>query len=184
MALKQNNSPPSVALVSAPWPYFNRPSIQLGTLKSYLKNRFPELNVKAFHFYLKVAEKIGYKHYQAISEKTWTSESLYAALLYPERYEGAEEVFKKETSSEVLHKEIDFKTLTGVLKEVTDDFITGTNWEEFRFIGFSVCLCQLTSSLYLIKGIKKRFPDVPVVIGGSLIPPETGRTMLDFFPEI
>ena len=73
----------SVVLVSTPWPIFNRPSIQLGTLKSYLKSQFPELEIIAHHFYLKLAETIGYKLYHAISERTWLAETVYAALLYP-----------------------------------------------------------------------------------------------------
>lgn len=184
MTLQEKNSSPSVALVSAPWPYFNRPSIQLGILKAYLKSRFPDLNVKAFHFYLKAAEKVGYKTYQAISEKTWPSESLYASLLYPDRCDKAEEVFKKEASDKILNCKIGFKSLVTKLKGVTDNFINSINWEEFRFIAFSLCLCQLTSSLYLIKSIKKRFPAVPIVIGGSLIPTDTGRKILELFPEI
>jgi len=68
----------SVVLLSTPWPIFNRPSIQLGSLKSYLKSQFPELEVVAHHFYLKIAETIGYKLYHAISERTWLAETVYA----------------------------------------------------------------------------------------------------------
>ena len=79
------NKKNSVVLVSAPWPLYNRPSIQLATLKAYLQNRHPDLRIAAYHVYLKVAESIGYNIYQEISERTWLAESVYAALLYPER---------------------------------------------------------------------------------------------------
>ncbi|HAY37938.1 MAG TPA: hypothetical protein DCY53_00515, partial [Desulfobacteraceae bacterium] len=67
--MKLNKTTPfqKVALISAPWPLYNRPSIQIGTLKAHLKKKFPELEVDAYHFYLKVAEAIGYRRYQAIS---------------------------------------------------------------------------------------------------------------------
>ena len=63
-----------VVLVSTPWPLYSRPSIQLGTLKAYLRRDFPKLKVHALHIYLKVAESIGYKLYGAISERTWLAE--------------------------------------------------------------------------------------------------------------
>ena len=39
----------TVALVSAPWPLFNRPSIQLGTLKAYLSRHIADLQVVCHH---------------------------------------------------------------------------------------------------------------------------------------
>jgi len=59
-----------VALIAAPWPIYNRPSIQLGTLKAYLDQAVPDLTVDAFHLYLPVAEQVGYTHYAAVSERT------------------------------------------------------------------------------------------------------------------
>ena len=81
--MKLNKTTPlqKVALISAPWPLYNRPSIQIGTLKANLIKKFPELKVDAHHFYLKVAEAVGYRRYQAISERTWLAETVYAALL-------------------------------------------------------------------------------------------------------
>ncbi len=85
-----------VALVSTPWPLYSRPSIQLGTLKAYLRAQFPNLKVHALHVYLKVAESIGYKLYGAISERTWLAESVYAALLFPARAKEIEKIFYRE----------------------------------------------------------------------------------------
>jgi len=62
----------------------------LGTLKAWLKSRYPELNVTAYHFYLNVAERIGYPVYQRICERTWLAEPVYGALLYPDRKESIE----------------------------------------------------------------------------------------------
>jgi hypothetical protein len=57
---------PAIALISTPWPLYNRPSIQLGALKAYLQLKHPEVRVDARHFYLKLAEALGYKCYQLI----------------------------------------------------------------------------------------------------------------------
>lgn len=75
-----------IALISAPWPLYNRPSIQLGTLKAYLQSTDPHIRVEAHHFYLELAASLGYKLYQEISERTWLAECIYAALLFPERF--------------------------------------------------------------------------------------------------
>ena len=49
-----------IALISTPWPLYNRPSIQLGMLKSYLQTVYPDMQVEAHHFYLKLAESIDF----------------------------------------------------------------------------------------------------------------------------
>jgi hypothetical protein len=116
-----------VALVSTPWPLYSRPSIQLGALKAYLRAQLPELNVHAFHFYLKLAESIGYKLYGAVSERTWLAESVYAALLYPEREKEIEKVFCREVRGKPDIRKTDFNTLTYQVKGVSDSFIKSIN---------------------------------------------------------
>jgi len=49
----------AIALVSPPWPLYTRPSIQLGTLKAFVRSRFPNIGVRSHHLYLQVAEAIG-----------------------------------------------------------------------------------------------------------------------------
>ena len=172
-----------IVLVSTPWPLFSRPSIQLGTLKAYLGMQFPDLKVEAHHFYLKVAETIGYRLYQVISERTWLAETVYAALLFPERLEYIKKVFSREASRNPLIRDTGLETLAFQAKKVSDAFIDGTNWGDFGLAGFSICLCQLTSALYFIKRIKQRSPDLTIVIGGSMFAGESTRRLLQVFPE-
>jgi ribosomal peptide maturation radical SAM protein 1 len=174
----------SVVLVSTPWPIFNRPSIQLGTLKSYLKSQFPELEVVAHHFYLKVAESIGYKLYHAISERTWPAETVYAALLYPERSKSIEKLFFRKAKGKPLLRDVDFKDLTKRVAEVSDEFIDNENWNNFGIAGFSICLCQLTSAMYFIRRMKQNFPDLPIVVGGSMFTGSSSNRLFKVFPEI
>ncbi len=174
----------SVVLVSTPWPIFNRPSIQLGTLKSYLKSQFPELEIVAHHFYLELAETIGYKLYHDISERTWLAETVYAALLYPERLESIKKLFIKEAKGKPSLRCVDFKDVTKRVAEVTDEFIDNENWSNFGLAGFSICLCQLTSTLYFIHRIKLKFPDLPIVVGGSMFTGGSAKNLLKVFPEI
>jgi hypothetical protein len=173
-----------IILISAPWPLYSRPSIQIGTLKSYLKKNLPDLTVHAHHFYLKVAEAIGYRRYRAISERTWLAETIYAALLYPERLEHIEKMFYKQAAGKSLLREILFETLTKQVQKVSETFIHTIDWGEYGLAGFSICLCQLTASLYFIRQVKKQFPNLFIVVGGPMFTADATRNLFKIFPEI
>jgi ribosomal peptide maturation radical SAM protein 1 len=179
-----NNRLKKVALISTPWPLYNRPSIQLGALKSYLKSKHSDVKVDARHFYLKLAESLGYKRYQQISERTWLAESIYAALLFPDRFEVVKKLFDRETRSKPLLKELGLKEITIRTKEVTDAYISGLNWNDYLLAGLSVSLCQLTSSLYFIKRLNEKFPDLVIVIGGSTFSGSAAENLFKLFPDI
>lgn len=184
--MKNNQTCPgqSVVLVSTPWPLFNRPSVQLGVLKAYLKSRFPDLKVDAHHFYLKVAETIGYKLYQTISERTWLAETIYASLLFPERLEHIKKLFYREAAGKPLLRKVDFKDLAAQVREVSENFINSIDWSACMLAGFSVCLCQLTSALYLMRQIRQKFPNLTIVTGGSMFAGDSAHKMFQVFPEI
>ncbi len=173
-----------IALISAPWPLFSRPSIQLGALKAYLRREIPDLEVAAHHFYLKLATAIGYPLYREISKKNWLAESVYAALLYPERFHRIQALFHKEARGLPLSSRADFNVLTHQAAETADDFIRSINWDRWGLAGFSICFCQLCSSLYFIRSIKKNFPTLPIVIGGSMFAGDTIKGLFEAFPEI
>ena len=173
-----------VALVSTPWPLYSRPSIQLGTLKAYLKTQFPKLEVHALHFYLKVAEGIGFRTYQAISERTWLAECVFGALLFPERSKDIKKLFYREARGKPHLRKIDFQGLISQVKATSERLIDGVKWQHFGLVGVSICLCQLTSSLYYIKSIKQRIPRLPIVVGGSMFSGKATAGLLQAFPEV
>lgn len=172
-----------VALVSTPWPLFNRPSIQLGTLKAYIAREFAAVRVSTYHFYLKVAEKIGYGLYQALCERTWIAESVYAALLYPERFERIEALFKKSAGRCELAG-VDFSKLVTTVGMISESLVNAVAWRRFQLVGFSLSLCQLTSSLYFIRQVRNAAPDAFIVVGGSTFSGDAARKLAAGFPEI
>ena len=122
--------PDRIALISPPWPLYTRPSIQIGALKAFVRSRFPAVEVSAHHVYLRVAEAIGYKQYHAISERTWLAESVFAALLYPDRAETIARLFRREASGNPELRGMDFARLAARVEAVTEDGSpprTGTN---------------------------------------------------------
>jgi ribosomal peptide maturation radical SAM protein 1 len=182
--MKKPICPKSVILVSTPWPLYTRPSIQLGALKAYIAARLPRVNVEAHHFYLALAEAIGYRSYHEISERTWLAESVYAVLLYPRQFKQIEKLFVREARQSPVLNKVDLKTLTTQTKKTTLEFINSIDWQGKRLAGFSVSLCQLTSALYFIKTIKQNHPDLVTVIGGSSFSPDSAPGVLKHFPDI
>ena len=186
--MKRNSKPKAssekLLLVSAPWPLYSRPSIQIGTLKAFLGKKIPDLKVDAHHFYLKVAEAVGYRHYQAVSERVWLAETVYAALLYPERADTAEKIFYRQAKGKPLLQKIVFKNLVSQVREVSEAFIQSVDWGDYILAGFSICLCQLTASLYLIREVKKRFSNLSIVVGGSIFTGDATQNLFKTFPEI
>ncbi|MFO7761432.1 MAG: RiPP maturation radical SAM C-methyltransferase [Desulfobia sp.] len=177
-----------IILVSAPWPLFNRPSIQLGVLKGYLQAIDPSLKVSCHHFFLRLAEAIGYPLYRLLSSEVWLAESVYAALLYPDRQDRLHRFFNRQARrrskkfKELVN--LDFFGLIKQVKNVSDSFIEETDWTALDLAGFSVCLCQLTASLYFIRRIRQRAPALPLVAGGSIIGGRAADDLLATFPEI
>jgi ribosomal peptide maturation radical SAM protein 1 len=173
-----------IALISTPWPLFNRPSIQLGSLKAYLEARMSDLQIDTFYLYLQLAEAIGYHTYHDISERTWLAESMYAALLYPGNRQQAQRLFRKESTGKARLQKMDFRTLTRKIKKATDSFIHSHNWQTYGLVGFSISLCQLTSALYVIKRLKKKCPKVTIVVGGALTSAKAAPALLKNFADI
>lgn len=174
-----------VALVSTPWPIFSRPSIQLGVLKAYLQRMIPDLDVHAYHFFLRIAREIGYDLYADISRKTWSAESLYASLLYPETVVNAEKILRKDADRVTPSLlTMDFQGTAEKIRTLTDTFIESIIQHGFLLIGFSVSLCQMTSALYFIRKIKEQRPDMVTVVGGSTFIANDSRQFFKCFPDI
>ena len=184
MNKKSKDALNKIALISTPWPLYSRPSIQLGTLKSFLNAQIPGLKIDAFHLFLAIAEAIGYRLYHEISQRTWLAESVYSALLYPGRIRRAETLFRKEVPVNSELRAIPFKALTRRIKKATDAFIDGQRWRSYGLIGFTISLCQLTSALYVIKRIKNKSHDPIIVVGGASTPATAAPGILKEFPEI
>lgn len=174
----------AIALVSPPWPLYTRPSIQLGTLKAFVRSRFPNIGVRSHHLYLQVAEAIGYRPYHSISERTWLAETVYGALLYPDRLDTMARLFRREAGGAPEIRRLDFEQLTARVQIVSDEWLAATDWSDIRLVGFSSVLCQLTACLYLIRRLKQRCPHLTTVAGGSAFSLPSGVAALSLFPDI
>jgi len=177
-----NASSCKIALISMPWSIFNRPSIQLGALKSYLE-READYQVDNYHLYLHLAETITTELYSQIALSGWAGEALFAPLLFPEKKADAGKLFRQSFTGKGIPKP-DFNVLTERVEQSCTQWLANINFSHYTLVGFSLCFSQLFASLYLAKKIKEQWGDIPIVFGGSSCSGEIGASLLQHFPAI
>jgi ribosomal peptide maturation radical SAM protein 1 len=174
-----------VALVSMPWPLADRPSVQLAALQAYLgKHLAGAVLVRTFHPYVGIAASLGFSVYQKIAEHGWVAEALYAPLLFPEQLPEAQELVQRVSGKWRLSSPLDLAAMSRKIQMAHEQSQLFEQLAENDLVGISVCLAQLTSSLFLVRELKRRTPAVRIVLGGSAVCENMGRTLMDAFPEI
>ena len=183
-AEKQPDPVRRITLMAAPWTLYNRPSIQISVLKAYLNRYFPELHIEAWHLFLQIAVTIGYATYQALSQRTWLAETVYAAMLYPDRCSAIEKMYGKYARKDSALRHLAFADLVTNVQKATQKLVQHQKWQNVDLVGFSVSLCQMTSSLYIMREIKTMNPKTTIVAGGTTFCGPSARRFLDVFPLI
>ena len=169
-----------------PWALFNRPSIQLGTLKAYLESNHPELLVDTSHSYLEIASLIDPELYYWISQSPWVSEALYAPLMFPEQASAAEFMAMRyvRQAAGKIKRSFNFAHVRTILEKQLEEWFKRYEWPQYKIIGFSVCFHQLFASLAAARAIKKKYPQAKIVFGGSSCTAAAGSSLLNAFPFI
>lgn len=174
----------AAALISTPWPLYNRPSIQLGALKAYLRKHLKQIRVDTHHLYLDVAEHIGYEVYSFISESSWLSEALYAYILFPEKQKDIQRFLKLLKKKNPRLNCLEIEKIKEDLCNCLEKHVENIDWETYDIIGFSICFSQLMSSLLYMSKIKERYPNSFIVAGGSHCSDKLGKSLINTFDFI
>jgi ribosomal peptide maturation radical SAM protein 1 len=172
-----------IGLISMPWTIFNRPSIQLGALKAWL-DRDETLETCTFHPYLQVAKVVGTTTYHHLSRNSWAGEALYSPLLFAGQRKPAGRLFYESCKGDKHLRGLDFDQTTRLLDLTLEQWLAGIDFSRFHLIGFSICFNQLFASLTAAARIKKLYPTLPIVAGGSGCIGETGVSLLQNFPQL
>ncbi len=176
--------PAGIALVAPPWSLYSRPSIQVGALKAFVRSRFPTLPAVAHHLHLIVAEAVGYRRYHAVSERMWLAESVFAALLSPERVERIGRFFRRQAASSRILRPPDFLDIVQQADLAVERWLEATDWTQIRLAGITSALCQFSAGLHLARRIKARSPRTTIVLGGPAFSVASAPAALTLFPEI
>ncbi|MBF0551839.1 MAG: RiPP maturation radical SAM C-methyltransferase [Deltaproteobacteria bacterium] len=175
---------PRIALVSMPWPKLNRPSMQLGCLKSFLSHHLPQIQVDAYHFYVHLADMMGFKDYEEISRASFIPEAVFSALLYPDRLDELNKMVNREKRLRHVSVPDKLEPWLPQIEALYDRLFEEADFSSCVLVGFSVALFQLCSTLYAVKKIKSRHPNLPIVLGGPAVAGSMGLSLLRLFPEI
>ena len=174
-----------IVLISPPWPLFNRPSIQVGVLKPWLKKEFRDIDIKGFHPYVSFSQRLGFKTYHEISLSSWAAESVASSILYPQKYEDCKRLFYKELGKKKgVIKGFNFDKVSNLLDVEVNKFINSLDLSKCLLAGFTICLNQFTTSLLISKRIKEKYPNVPIVFGGPGCANKLGESILETFKWI
>jgi ribosomal peptide maturation radical SAM protein 1 len=176
------STPFRLALISMPWPIFNRPSLQLATLKAYLEEK-STCKVDCFHPYLHLAKAIGIDTYTLLARSGWAGEALFAPLLFPDMHKKAKHLFCQSLGTK-SRSIADFDVLVEQVKNSITEWLTAIDLHTYSLVGLSVCFFQTLPSLYFAAKLKERAPLLPIVFGGSSCSGKVGASLFQKFQKI
>jgi ribosomal peptide maturation radical SAM protein 1 len=181
-----------VALVSMPFVDAQRPSIQLGLLKSLAAARgFP---VRTLHAYLGFAAKIGLNDYQLLVQHrgAMLGEWLFSLAAFRDAAPDPDSQLVRDLAGDFSHlaaspgellsrltrlREVDIPSF---LDSLVDEFA----WHEMAVVGFSSTFEQNTASFALARRLKERYPHIFTVFGGANFDGDMGPEFVRAFDYI
>lgn len=176
-----------VALVSMPWSAAKLPSIQLGTLDAALRGA--GLTSERHELYVDFCAQVT----PALYNRLANGNEFLIEWLFSRDYFGNEtgnwlEAFeairpKVDLPNDEYEQEI-VEGLKAAAIHFLDHCEKSINWGKYDVIGFSLSTQQLGPSLALARRIKKNYPDVCIVFGGSMCTGEAGGALLKLSPYV
>lgn len=183
---KQKN----VLLLSMPFAGADIPSIQLGILEAYLKER--NINITNGHLYLKAADFYGIDNYNFLiypPNDSYNAQMVFSKYVFPEHWteniERLREYFNKIKDTNTDSK---LNLTCDEYIQCTDNFynwiISNVDWQQYDIIGFTLNYGQFLPSLAFAKKIKELDNRKIIVFGGSRTVGDLGKKVIDSFPYI
>lgn len=175
-----------VALVSMPFASARRPSIQLGLLSAIARDR--GFDTQTFHLNLDLAARIGIDKYHSLDSYSHrlVGEWLFSLEAFAEEAPDLEGEFVEKFSADLagLLEELEFSAQdlrrfrTGVIVDYLNDLEAGIAWDRFRVVGFSSTFQQNAASIALARRIKRKHPDICIVLGGPNLEGPMGEELV------
>lgn len=179
----------NVLLIAMPFAGVDIPSVQLGILEAYLKER--NANIKTRHLYLKAAEFYSINNYNLLiypPNDSYTAQMVFSKYVFPEHWKENKEKFREyfnKTTAHTLNKQ--HFTFDDYVQR-TDNFynwvLANVDWQQYDIIGFTLNYGQFLPSLAVAKKIKELNPDKKIIFGGSRTVGNLGKRVLESFPYV
>jgi ribosomal peptide maturation radical SAM protein 1 len=179
-----------VALVSMPTLSARFPSFQLALLKPTLERE--GLPVQTFSLFMYFGTQVGWRLNETLSdvypcmlgEWIWTK----AAFGDFAAGDGYFETYRDDLETICEKAGCSFEDLRRLRETEAPAFIdfcmTSIDWSRFGVIGFSVVFQQMLASLALAKALKRKYPHIPVMMGGATFEDDIADEIMKGCPEV
>jgi ribosomal peptide maturation radical SAM protein 1 len=163
------------------------PSIQLGLLESYLKERYIDVDTR--HLYLFAADFFGIQNYNFLinaPNDSYFAQMIFSKYLFEDHWRNNIKKFKDSYNNIIgsINNNL-AKFSFEKYVEKSDQFISwayhNIDWNSYDLIGFTLNYGQFLPSLALSKMIKNGFPEKKIIFGGSTVINELGINILKTF---
>jgi ribosomal peptide maturation radical SAM protein 1 len=189
---KKPVGPDRTVLVNAPWGAIAHPSIQVGLLKRCLEER--GLPCDAAYANLWLLDRVPYDDYLEICEYySFLGEWLFTGPLFGDLrgpdgldfwdaflryYPSAAERFGPGAGARMR------ALRERVIPEYLRDCLSRLDWSRYAVAGFTCTFDQIVASLALARELKRRYPRIKIVFGGSQLDGPMGPAYHRAFPWI
>ena len=179
-----------IALVSMPTLSARFPSFQLALLKPTLERA--GIPVQNFSLFMYFGTFAGWRINETLSDvyPSMTGEWLWAKAAFGDfaRDNDYLELYRDNIEGICAKAGCSIGDLKHVREEVAPAFIEfcteRIDWSRFGLIGFSVVFQQLLSSVAMAKALKRRYPDLPIIMGGAGFEDDIAEEIMNGCPEV
>lgn len=181
-----------VALVSMPSLSARFPSFQLALLKPTLEKH--GIPAQAFSLFMYFGSHVGWQLSETLAD-VWPNlagEWIWSKAAFgDEAVQNDEEYFQ--TYSGMFEAMCaaagctldDLRRLRDETAPRFIDFcVESTDWGRFGLVGFSVVFQQLMATVAMARALKRRYPDLPVIVGGASMEDDIGEELMKHCPQI
>jgi ribosomal peptide maturation radical SAM protein 1 len=181
-----------VALVSMPCLSARFPSFQLALLKPTLEQA--GIPAQPFSLFMYLGGQIGWRISETLAD-VWPS--LVGEWIWSKAAFG-DEANTDDAEYFAAHKPI-FQAVCQYAQCTLDDLrrvryetapkfidfcVESTDWSRFGLIGFSVVFQQLIASLAMARALKRKYPQLPVILGGASLEDDIADEVMKGCPQV
>ena len=184
--------PKPVALLSMPSLSARFPSFQLALLKPTLERQ--GIPVQTFSLFMYFGAQVGWRLSETMAE-VWPN--LLGEWIWSKAAFGDEAVLDDSAYFEENSAVLDIvcrsagctpADLRRLRDEAAPRFIEScvesTDWGRFGLVGFSVVFQQLLATVAMARALKRRYPDLPIIVGGASMEDDIGEELIRGCPQI
>jgi len=162
-------------LVAMPWADYQFPSIQIGCLLAYARQK--GYWVEGAHLHLEAAAHFGFEKYDGVVRAlSPVGDLIFASYYYPEH--------KREIIKHLNFKCEKPERNLEILFHIIHNIYRNVNWKIYDIVGFTITSEQVFASLLFAKWLKRDYPNIRIVFGGPLVNAQRGIGLLKCFPEV